>query len=506
MAKPNRGLPIVDGMRHQRPDAACPLCPVWGIPYDPKDRSTWGRQHEHAYRLWSRWDGRPGWEGRVCEEAAKLGIACTPEQAREHFLRHRPEQPAYMQTLDRERLLAEALSFSDRCQRIIDCVYRQRLLSTDQITELFYAASASNWQSAHTMARQDLGPLARRHFLYGYWPSKEAAKRRDAPKHFANRLLYFLGRASVPFIEDRYHDQGLQLRPDHYVIAHDQVGLGPLIHDLRTNGLVVAIHRALRLRGRRVQLPDGSETIASCLTDNWYGPKHLQMGFTDPRTREHREINPDAFATISLARSRWNPRALPACQLPFFIEYDHGGRKLREVSEQLLSYHRLAVSGAVAKRFPDLAVEGYAVPVVMVFSDPKRVRTAHKRFLEHAHAHGLTDGSPMLLCAERDWLEDPFACPATLAWDTQARTFTFLDLLLRASRRLIDARALFDTQSLTLKLRAARPRLQGSFTREARERMAKRRRRERQAAEQAQREQAQRALLDLLDLGAPKLP
>ena len=92
---------------------------------------------------------------------------------------------------------------------------------------------------------------------------------------------------------------------------------------------------------------------------------------------------PTVSPLLSVHRNQWDGSGtgLPSCQLPFFYEYDRGSKNTTDVARQLLSYHLLALSRKALERFPDLNVEGYAIPTLMVFSDRSRLRNTHKEFL-----------------------------------------------------------------------------------------------------------------------------
>jgi len=485
--KPEPGRPTT-GMLHRRCPDTCPLHGVWGVPWDPADRSTWGRQHVHAEALWAAAaaDGRRGWEHRVVAAAAELGVACAPEEARRHFLHHRIEQPMMSGYLDREGKLAEALDLAPVAQQLLVAVYRARVLTLDQITEAFFAdgrtAGGARWKAATITAA-----LCRSHFLYRFYPDPAWPELRGQPPQFAKQAMYFLGKAAVPFIEAR---EGRKVWPGHYIEMAKEVHAQPrrdpatgrwyvpnapherFIHDLRCNALWCSLHRALRERRGLVEVPEalrglaGTDLLAcEAKVENWYGPKDLALGFKDPSQLGMREMQPDGFASLSVHRSAWGAASLPSCQLPFFIEYDRGSRQYRGslnergvrderkgVVEQLLSYHRLALLRKAGARFPQLAVDGYAVPVIMVFSDRGRMRGVHRAFQAYAVERGFRgEGSPIFFVCEEDWNADPFA-PGIMvsAWHEFERGLDLLELLLRASRKLIAARGVFAGTVLTI--------------------------------------------------------
>jgi hypothetical protein len=458
--------PQTRGMLHRAADPTCPLCSIWGVPWVDDRPDTWNRQHEHAERLWQQWAaGGPDWPHRVCDVARELGVQATPEQARTHFARHGVEQPAMSGPLDREPLLMLTRDLSPRLQSIIRSVYRHRLMTTTQIRELFYADGRSE-AAATKKAKEELLQLAQHHLLYRYLPSRDLGRRRGAPPRLSRQAIWMLGKAAVPFIEET---TGQTVWRDQYVQMAKEVRPTTIIHDLRAVSLYVAVSRALREREGLLSLPDRQPVIAETNPVNWYGPKHLAVGFYDRHRLQDREVRPDGFFTLSVHRASYlRDDALPSTQLPCFIEYDRGSRDVRHVVEQLFSYHLLALSGRPLQRFPDLAVRPYAIPVVMVFSDRDRMTLVHERVQARVRAEtGYGEGAPIFLCAEEDWLENPFAdnlCYS--AWHDYTVRIGLLPMLVRASRTLIDRRALWAEQTLRIDTRAARPQASGTHSAE----------------------------------------
>jgi hypothetical protein len=303
------------------------------------------------------------------------------------------------------------------------------------------------------------------------------------------------------------------------------------MHDLHANRIYVRLMHALHEVGGLVDFPHHGLAAVELLPENWYGDKSLMLAFYDHARRSDDEIRADGFASISVYRNQWgktrqedaqsigpkqvpaakstranlsqkaqlelakqegaskqrgssranaentndSAEGLPSCQLPFFYEYDRGSKSSLDVARQLLSYHLLARTRKAAERFPDLDIPGYAVPVLMVFSDRARLRNAHRRFLELAAAADLVRGVPIILVAEEDWLADPLARGiCRLAWDEKARTFSFMDLLMRASAPLIASRSVLASQTLAIDNKAAR-RTTGAMSREGLEEQRSRR-------------------------------
>jgi len=426
--------------------------------------------------------------------AKEMGITCTIQEAKKHFRFHRIEQPAYSGQVRRERLLYEVGSLSERSRAIITALYRHRVLSTEQLREVFFASPGRTEKTARWMANTELTALAARHFIYRVYPTERMAKKKDAPKNFAKQALWFLGKASVPYIEDTY---GVTVWREHYTQMAREVSDVRLMHDLRANGLYVSLHRALRERGGLLTLPrQDSESSLELRPENWYGDKSLAIAFYDNRRRLDDEIRADGFATLSIHRNSWSKdkKGLPSCQMPFFLEYDHGSKEIGDVANQLLSYHLLARTRRVAERFPDLDIPNYAPPVIMVFSTKSRMRSIHKRFLKLCQEEGIDRGLPIFLSSEDEWTADALAPGiCRLAWASPDREISFLDGLLRASGELIASRELLARDVLRIDLKAAR-RVTGAVTVEGLTTQRAKRAEDRDAAEKRERLEREEAV------------
>jgi len=435
-------------MLHRRPGTDCPLCPLWGIPWDDHDPASWGKQHVHAEALWDDWapsDKSGRWIANVIDTANDLGVEVTPEQVKAHFSdRHKIEQPMMTGSLNHEHLLSLANGFSDEGQAVINAIYRQHVLMTRQIVDVFYGRGRS-LNAARQAALGELSPLAQAHFLYRYYPSDEDAKRKNPPPQFSKSAIWYLGRAAIPYIKERY---GLNFYPPHITRARD-VKTETMIHDLKANGIFSSICAALNEAKGKIPYQDG-DILLEALPANWYGPgpQALNMAFLDRQTSQERRIMPDGFASLSVHRSG----DISNCQLPFFYEFDNGTRDPKDVAGQLLAYHLLALSGVATRRFSDLDVDQYALPVLMVFSDKGRAKKVSRLFREKAQTElGIENGAPIFIANEKDWNTDPFAADVVRqAWEENASGHSFLDLLVNASRPLIEAKKVSADQVLQL--------------------------------------------------------
>jgi hypothetical protein len=439
----------IDSMQHRRPEPGCPLCTVWGIPYVDHDKATHGRQHLHAELLWNEWDGRPRWDERVAAAAAEIGVECTPAQARRHFTRHQIEQPARSKRLNREQAMRTAYNLSERQREIVRAVFRQRSLTRDEILDLFYLGHYAE-ESADRTATRDLAELVRLNFLVRWYPPVDWTTT-EKERFLRGQVFYFLGREATPWVEQA--DQA-KIWKSSYIVFAREVGRQQLVHDTRSSDLYAALARSLNARQGQVETAPGAVTSAFLNQRNWYGPRHLSLRFWDPRAQRQIAMSPDGFATISLARSGYGAGAVPACQLPFFYEFDYGSRQVYEVSRQLLQYHNLARSGLATRLFPDLHVADlndqersvYAVPLVMVFRNEDKLEEVRASFRNRATRNGYKRGVPIFLTTEREWLADAFA-PGILrdAWEGKdgERRLSLVEGLIAASQRLLEPLCLF---------------------------------------------------------------
>lgn len=411
---------------------------------------TWGRQHEHAALLWSAWDGTSRSAPAVVEVCReRLGIEVSAAEVSRHFLRHRVEQPAPAGPLRKSRAYARTERLAPRFQALIDVIFRVRALSTRQIVQLFYERAGRAPRLATEAARRDLSALARADMLYRFYPEKGyAGLKADDP-------LWFLGRDAAAWLEVRYEKP---LTSEHYITMAKQVRPGMLDHDLCANAVFIAFSRAATSIGEIIM---GSSSVRVALhPSNWLGPRQLALSFADRVNGRERIMIPDGFCAIAL---RGGPGGPQGTLLPLFYEYDRGSRPVKDVCEQLLAYHWLALAGAAARRFPELDVEGYSVPVVMVLREARRIANLQRRLRARAQALNIRRGAPILLVSEEDLHADPLASRAfRSAWaDPAAPGLPLVAALSALSRPLIDSRRVSAHTVLRVDLSAVKRRPQG---------------------------------------------
>ena len=480
------GSGTVIAMQHQSPGPDCPICPLSGPAVLPGARNRLEQGHSYAFRAWEEWNpAEPArtWAPRVQTVLSELGIKASVDQIVDHFNKHRIEQPAMPGNLDNELYRRQAMELKQRQRDLLNALYCQRVLTSGQIREVFYRPGRRP-EAAKKAAQLDLRPLCQGHYLYRVFPNEKMLGLRNAPAKFATTTLWFLGKRAVPFIQAAHE---LSFQPP-YANGVETISTETLIHDIRANEVFVSLARTINKRSGKIFTSWG-EALVGYDPMNWYGPgpRSLAMGFGDPLSTDYLRIKPDGMATISLLhRSDEHAETM----LPFFIEYDHGTKDVRDVAQQLFVYHLLAKSGAVGKRFPQLDVEGYAVPVIMVFSDPKQREAVHKRFLQLAEETGVKRGAPILLADEEAWSIKPFA-PGVCrdAWQENVSE-AFLEVLLRSARPLAEKRPLPPGSFLQLDPTGAPARAAGAGTAAAKAEGREILKEKREAEERAERQAA----------------
>lgn len=457
--------------------------------------------------------------GRVVDVARELGITVSPQQVVTHYGRHRPEQPAFTGG-DRMSLILQANELTHRQRNLLLGLARRRVMTMSQIIDVFYADTSADY--GKRQARRNLGYLMHQGFIYRYFADTSDARavepkatvkpenekhitkktrgeqmREGLGIHVATQPFYFLGKAAVPFVEEA---TGTTLYEGvDYMQSATQTGQASLPHDIRANELYCSLVRSLRAKSNVVRFgkhyQEAHVLDADGAPSNWYGPRALPLYYYDRTQLVDDEIRPDGLIALDLPKSPYRDGG-PSTQVPFFVEFDRGSRKMPEVRQQLLAYHRMSLAGAAGKRFPQLAAPGYSVPVLMVFSDRTRMENVRRHLRRDAEAAGLVRlgnrGAPVLLAVENEWNADPFATGIIYdAWEIDGHGHDFLRLLTTVSRPLVAVsyeRGLAPGRPLRVDPDGAKPKARGYFDADrrmtARERDAEaKRKRKRVAAE-----------------------
>ena len=431
----------------KRKQKDCPLCNA--------------TEREHSV-VWHAYGTKKDVKGAVVA-AQDLGLSVTPELIKRHFPNHNYDQPAPLKRLSVEEQLHLADTLSDRSRRILLTVYRQRALSTRQIVQLFYESSTSNDTSAKKSAYRDLHGLRFEHLLYPF----RTEKRKSPEVHYA------LGRHAIPYVENQ---EGRLTGETSAVSRRDQVKEYQLEHDLLAADVFVQMRRQLytsRTQDNLVPI-NGQPMSLHMPTDCWWGERSLRMAYPDPVTRAEQQIIPDGFAAIKVNDGRHYQ-----FMLPFFIEWDSGTKPIETTTEQLVNYVSLARSGSVGKRFPQLNVEGYAPPVLMVTSTPARAQRLAGLTKAALAEKGLTAADvPGMFITDLETMRNsayaPGAWREVMADGPVGQPLNIVEHLLNANRKLIDVAPIHWRVPIVMDPDGARPAVpKTGFQRGGRDRKAK---------------------------------
>lgn len=438
--KDNSGLELVERIHGWKPIPAakiataaqkrrskdCPLCQA-----DEKAHSdVW-----HAYGVKKDVDSAvaAAHDAGLADVSAKL--------VRNHLRNHNYNQPAPNKRLSREEMLKVTDSINERGQKILLAVYRQRALSTRQIVQLFFEPETSSDESAQKSAYRLLHELRFKHLLYPF-----RVEDRKSPEVF-----YSLGRWAVPFVEE--HEGSVS--GDAAVTRRDQVKEYQLEHDLKAADCFVQLRRQLYTNRSKDNLVDvdGQSMSLHLPSEHWWGSRSLSMGY---KTAEgEKTVVPDSFAAL-----RFNDGRKRQFQLPFFLEWDSGHKTPEDSADQLFNYIPFSKSGSAGKRFPQLDVEGYRVPVLMITSTATRAQRLAQMVRERAEARGITpEEAPLILITDAQTADNSAWAPG--AWrDVFAdgpSTLNLAEQLLAGNQELTDKMPIHWRLSISIDLAGGVP-------------------------------------------------
>ncbi|WP_217924624.1 replication-relaxation family protein [Miltoncostaea oceani] len=418
--------------------STCQLCRAYSRSVDD----------EASVELWRLWAYQHDGADQISDRLGASGSAMSARAVLEHFRDHQVLQPRPGRRINRELLIASIERARPHLRSIIDLVWRMRFVTAEMIAPLYYPPRRQRL-SKNSEVVTDLLGLARHDFLYRWYPPKPLFGRPDGEP------LWFLGRDSTPWVEARYQ---ARVWPEHFTVRPDQIGTKLLTHDLMANMLIARMGELARggevsSRGARVRL--------DVPPVNWYGPRHMGLSFQDRLRGERRLVLPDGFASVSGSLVDPRPGWPSSWACPFYLEFDRGSRLIPDVVDQLLGYHALALSGAAGKRFPQLDIDEYSVPVIMVFEIASRVRKIGMRLREVLVSRGITRPAPIILVSRAEleaggW-QDPVA--AYIGDPRPDRRWPLYELVERLSDPLIRSRRLAAHTALRIDPKGAnRPR------------------------------------------------
>lgn len=394
-------------------------------------------------RVWHAYGEAKDVAGAV-REAMDCGLAgVTPDVVKRHMSRHHYIQPAPLKRLTTQEMLFRAQQLSDREQAILVAVYRHRALSSRQLADLFWKAHTKDDTSAQKSAYRTLRKLSFTHFLYQYRTTEKKSP----------EVHYFLGRHGAPYVETV---EG-RLIGNPYVADARKVSEYLLAHDLTAADVFVQLRAATftnRDQGNLISV-SGLPLQLDAPVETWWGARSLQIGYTDPYSGAEVAIAPDGFATLTID----DPR-VGSSRLPFWYEWDSGSKDLdTETVPQMLDYIGFAASGAAGQRFPQLAVPGYAPPVLVVTKNANRAYKIVDK-LQQAVRNRATETLPYIVVTDMETLRNAPFHPN--AWrqvfgDPAADTMTLADHLRVANMPLIEKAALHPRIPMIVDAEAARP-------------------------------------------------
>lgn len=372
---------------------------------------------------------------RAAQDAGVSGV--TPQIAKRHFTAHQYLQPAPLKRISNDEMMFLAEALSDRERRIMQAVYRQRVLSTRQIADVFVAPESKDDTTASKSVLRTLGILRYGHFLYQYQPREK----KSAEK------FYFLGRHGVPYVESV---EG-RLVGESHVVNGESVREYMIEHDSLAADVFVRMRKQLYAKFGDDSLVEvgGRAQHLHLPTDSWHGARSLQLGFIDPFSGVEQKLVPDGFAALTIGDTR----------LPFFYEWDSGKKTPEDTVEQLCAYAGLAISGAAARRFPQLDVAGYFPPVLLVTSTPTRAYKLAQMAREACSRFGEGTVPPMFITS-LDTMRNGAFTPG--AWhdvhgEPSTAAKSIAEHLQEASVPLTSAAPLSSRVQLEIDLDAARP-------------------------------------------------
>lgn len=406
----------------------CPLCQAG----DTQHSRVW-----HAY-------GESKDQAAAVREAQDSGLAgVTPEVVRRHFPNHHYIQPAPIRRLTSQEMLFRAEHLSEREQAVLVAVYRHRALSSRQLADLFWKEHTKSDESAQKSSYRTLRKLSFNHFLYQYRTQQKRS----------SEVLYFLGRHAVPYVESV---EGRLIGTPHVSDAR-KVSEHLLHHDLTAAEVFVQLRTAAftnRDPGNLVPI-NGNPVKVDVPVETWWGARSLAIGYTDPYTGADQAIAPDGFAAVAVD----DPRAVQS-RLPFWYEWDSGSKDLdTETVPQILDYIGFSASGAAGRRFPQLAVAGYAPPLLVVTSNANRAYQMVGK-LQQRVSDRASETLPYVVVTDLETLKAaPYAPHAwRLVWGAPAHEqMTLGDHLVAGNRELIDTSALHPRMPMVADADAARP-------------------------------------------------
>jgi Replication-relaxation len=425
-----------NGRRHPDPWPGCGLCRR--LHTDPL-----------LISLWSAWQlPKPQARAARIEEILKRKKApYSVVEVEEHVAHHRAVQPSPKWSDVSGQIDAIAEAMKERHWEILRFVGQARLVSGQQIDELFFShiQRSEGAESSHIAAR-NLRWMAHRHLLYRVWVLGQTKR--------APRTVYGLGRAGAELLSELYpRDGGWS-----YLTSPSDVSVQTVKHDLHVGDLFLDLRRQ---DGKAIEVGERSVTT-QLRPENFWAAGSVGVTVTVPHgvdelgratAARKRVVRPDGFCVVGIDLDE----ALPygdSFPLPLLLEYDSGRRRNREVAEQITSYLHVATSSSIKRRFPDLDIEGYDVPLLLVTrgyaGGHGRRRAEHLReeALQMISGRRLQARPPIYMAVHEDVADAGLQASVTDLWT--GHQASLLEVLVRDSKELMKAASLSAESILTI--------------------------------------------------------
>ena len=405
----------------------CPLC-AFALS-NPK---------EHG-KIWEAYAGEEKNLDGVVSQAQDMGVpGINPSLAKKHFQSHNYDQPAPFSRLSAEERIKIIENIPDRKGRIpviLVALYRHRFLSRKQLVQLLIPGTQISQSDDKTISRL-LSKLRFNHAVYEFYRDREGQKK-----------YYALGGYGVPFVEQIES----RLIGKVGVTKREHVSDMKMAHDIKASDVYILMRCQLYDLKNQIQL--GQQPVAVDMPpESWWAERNLSMAFQVPGGEQ--KVEPDGFATLAIN----DGRHLQA-QLPMWLEWDSGHKRERTI-QQIVNYLGFMNSPAPGKRFPQTNVPGYRIPLLMVTSTPERAADLCGLVRKQALEQNMDiDGAPLMLITDQKTMETGSWLPG--AWrdirSGEIRQENLAELLLEASRPLLDAKPIHIRESIQIDHDGAKP-------------------------------------------------
>ena len=276
----------------------------------------------------------------------------SPELVRNHIAYHKHEAPTpNKQVLSRQ---FDDLQLPAKDRALLLLIGRARRVTSEQVGRVFHNRPGRTEQQVRRAAQLQLRKLERDN-LMSRVPYVARAPKQPDDKRVNRHSVYILAKGGQ-----------LLLGPDCALSKPEDIKWQHR-HDLSLTDVLLKLHEGDTAVIGTQEVKVGLQ-LANCWTAR---PLDMAVRYRSHIANETHYaavdtfIRPDGFAALSVSSD--SDSVLSSFLLPLFIELDTGSQEPTVVGQQIANYVQLAVSGAVGKRFPDLAVDGYSPPMVMVF-------------------------------------------------------------------------------------------------------------------------------------------